>query len=479
MALETRLDIKLSQKLVLTPQLQQAIKLLQLTQMELTQAIDQELTENPFLEESQLESPADSRESNNPDKGETVQADETASSVDSFDTFTVNDYFDERSSDGRDLGYFSPGTDTPVSFEQFTSSPTSLFDHLSWQLKLNTSDRGLLEIGEVILGNLDESGYRTIPDKELTAICNTTYERVQEAVKLVQELDPPGVCARDLQECLLLQVKALGLEGTLVQKIIEKNLSELEKRDYKGIVNEYSVSGEDILAAVGIIENLDPKPARNFSSPEINYIIPDVYVEKISDGYQIILNDETIPRLRLNREYRKLLLNKEAISGDDKTFLETKLRSATLLLKSLDYRNKTIYRVTESIIRFQKDFFDNGPKFLKPLNLREVAADIKMHESTVSRITSTKFLASPHGIFSFKHFFSSAVNGRNGSVSSTIVKELIRKTITGEDPEKPFSDQRISDILKEQNVRLARRTVAKYREELKIPPHTRRKKAKV
>ncbi len=478
MALETRLEIKLAQKLVLTPQLQQAIKLLQLPQLELTQALNQELTENPFLEELQEEQLAKEEEK----KGESESSEPSSNNEDvlapleSLMTFRTDEYFEERGSDGRDLGYFTPGTDAPASFEQFVSSSTNLYEHLNWQLRLNTSDEELQSLGEVIIGNIDDNGYLGVSDEELARMCEVPRERVEEAVRLVQQLDPSGIGARNLRECLLLQVRALDLGGTLVEKIVENNLEDLARKNYKAIAKQHGATLEDVMIALKIIEELDPKPARNFSSHETNYVIPDVYVEKTDGEYQIILNDEGLPRFRLNNQYRKLLRNKDALTAEEKKFLEEKLRSALWLIKSLDQRNKTIYKVTESILKFQRDFFDYGPQHLKPLNLKDVATDIGMHESTVSRVTSSKFLACSHGILSFRFFFSSSLRGAKGDVSSTIVKELIRKIISEEDPRKPFSDQKIADFLKQKSIRIARRTVAKYREELKIPPNSRRKR---
>ncbi|RMG01071.1 MAG: RNA polymerase sigma-54 factor [Nitrospirae bacterium] len=476
MALETRLDVKLAQKLVLTPQLQQAIKLLQLPQLELSQAINQELAENPFLEEEREEElPATAEEESEKELNDGV-IDESLLPLEKLMTFGVDDYFEERGSDGRDLGYFTPGTDTQPSFEQFTSSSTTLYDHLSWQLRLSHLTDREKEIGEVLIGNINDNGYLTISLEEISETTGATPKEVEKVLETIQNFDPPGIGARNLKECLTIQIKALGLEGTLVERIVNDNLRELERKNYQAIARAHNATLEDVMLAVEIIEQLDPKPARNFSSQETNYIIPDVYVEKTSDGYRITLNDEGIPRLRLNNFYRRLLSKKEELTQDEKAFLKEKLRSALWLMKSLDQRNKTIYRVTESIIRFQRDFFDYGPSRIKPLNLRDVAQDIDVHESTVSRVTLNKYLACSHGIFSFRFFFSSALRSENGDVSSTIVKDLIKKIISEEDPRRPYSDQKISDILKKKNIKIARRTVAKYREELKIPAHSRRKR---
>ena len=477
MALETRLDLKLAQKLVLTPQLQQAIKLLQLPQLELTQAINQELAENPFLEEVQEEE-VQAKENEKMEEPEENTQDDLPLPLERLMSFRVDEYFEERSSDGRDLGYFNPGIESQPSFEQFLSTSSTLYDHLQWQLRLLSVDERIKEIAEVVIGNLDDNGYLRLTDEELSRISNSSVDDVRRAVRVVQELDPPGVGARDLRECLLIQIRALGLGNTLVEKIVMNNLHDLEKRNYNAIARKYNSPIEDVMMAVEIISGLDPKPARNFSSQEINYIVPDVFVIKTDDGYQITLNNEGIPRLRINSYYRRLL-NKKDLSKEEKKFLRERYRSADWLLKSLDQRNKTIYKVTESILKFQREFFDKGPQYVKPLNLRDVAEDINMHESTISRVTLNKYLACSHGIFSFRFFFSSALKGENGSVSSTVVKEMIKKIIDEEDPRKPYSDQKIADMLKEKNIKIARRTVAKYREEMRIPSHTHRRRVDI
>ncbi len=482
MALEIRLELKLTQKLVLTPQLQQAIKLLQLPQLELQQAINQELSENPMLEEIREEETEETEETEQTvqpeevERDDSFQLDESLIPLEKLITLGANDYFDERGSDGRDLGYFNPGTEAPPSFEQFLSTSSNLYDHLLWQLRLTGANDELKEIAEAIIGNINDNGYLKVPDEELSEICGKPVEKVRKAINLIQELDPAGICARNLLECLLIQIRQLGLQNTLVEKIVTNNLTELEKKQYQTIAKMHNATLEDVMLAVHIIEELDPKPARNFSSQETNYVIPDVYVEKTQEGYRITLNDEGVPRLRLNRYYRRLLLKKEELSREEKKFLNEKLRSALWLMKSLEQRNKTIYRVTDSILGFQREFFDHGPSHIKPLNLRDIALDISVHESTVSRVTLNKYLACPHGIFSFRFFFSSALKGETGDISSTIVKDMIKKIISEEDPRKPFSDQKISDLLKAQNIKIARRTVAKYREELKIPSHSKRKR---
>jgi RNA polymerase sigma-54 factor len=478
MALESRLELKLSQKLILTPQLQLAIKLLQMPQLELSVALTQELTENPFLDEIMEE-----REELSRDEIDNIEPydapDDTEAPLETLMSdlggYGVDDYFDERGSDGRDLGYFTPGTVEQPSFDQFVSREADLSDHLIWQLRFSDAPDEIREIGEIVIGNIDENGYLRVTDEEIAQTAGTPLEKVRAAVDLVQSFDPPGIAARNLQECLLLQLKTLNLHGSLVEQIVLGNMSDVEKKRYQQISRQYAVSQDTVMAAIKVIEGLEPKPARNFSNLAPTYVVPDVTVVKTEDGYQIILNDEGLPRLRLNSYYKKLFLAKNSLSKEEKQFIEEKLRSAVWLLKSLDQRNRTIYRVTESILTFQKDFFDTGVALLKPLNLRDVAATLGMHESTISRVTSNKFLSCSHGLFSFRFFFSSALQSGAGAVSSTSVKDLIKKIILEENNRKPLSDQRIVELLKTKNIVIARRTVAKYREELKIPAQGQRK----
>lgn len=480
MALESRLELKLTQKLVLTPQLQLAIKLLQMPQLELSQALSQELVNNPFLEEVTDER----REELSREEIENAEvapvSDDTEASLERLITrlnsFSVEEYFDERSSDGRDLGYFTPGLVEQPSFEQFTSGKTDLSDHLLWQLRLSNIPDNLIEICEAVIGNIDENGYLRITEEELTSLTGAEPERVKKAIEVVQSFDPPGVGARNLQECLILQLRALNLQGTIIEKIVLNNISDIEKKRYSQIGRQYDLPQDDLMAAIKIIEDLDPKPGRNYSSTSPSYIVPDVYVMKVDERYQIILNDEGLPRIRLNNYYRKLFQSRNSLSKEEKQFVEERLRSAVWLLKSLDQRNRTIYRVTESILKFQYDFFEQGINYLKPLNLKDVADDLGMHESTISRVTSNKYLSCSHGIFGFRFFFGSAVQTSDGTVSSRSVKDLIKKIVSEEDPRNPLSDQRIVEILRAKDIVLARRTVAKYREELKIPPHNQRKR---
>ncbi len=476
MALESRLELRLSQKLILTPQLQQAIKLLQLPQLELTQAINQELMENPFLEESAEDSEQDKNVSEKEENINLFEHDDTEKPLDAFTRFHVDEYFDERSTDGRDLGYFTPDVESKPSYEAFLSKKPELIDHLIWQLRVLNVEDNVKEVAEMIIGNIDENGYLRATEEELADVLDVDISIIKKVLSLVQSFDPHGIAARNLKECLLIQLRMLNLQGTLVEDIIQNNLEYLEKKKYQSLAKQYECSIKEILAAIEIIEGLEPKPGRNYSGNQISYIVPDVFIEKTGDNYRIILNDDNVPRVRLNRKYRELLKNKKSLDKSEKDMLVDKYAAAKSLIRSLDERNKTIYRVTESILNSQRGFFEGGVQFLKPLNLKDISNDINMHESNISRVTSKKYISCSHGVFPFRFFFSSSLPGGEGSVSSTTVKAIIKKIIDEEDKRKPLTDSKIIELLKSEGIKIARRTLAKYREELKILPYTRRRK---
>ncbi|MFQ3574095.1 MAG: RNA polymerase factor sigma-54, partial [Thermodesulfovibrionales bacterium] len=453
MALENRLDLRLSQRLIITPQLQLAIKLLQQTKLELVETINQELIENPLLEDI----------SDVPEEGDVVDIIEPISNGQDLNDhgeidfeknllFNKDDYFEERAMDGRDLGYFEPDSEEALSFETFLAKKQDLSEYLLWQLRLCRADENTKKIAQAVIGNLDDDGYLRVSNEEIAQIMKVSPDEVEKAIRLVQGFDPIGVGARNLKECLLLQVEFLNLNNTLVQKIITDNLEDLEKKKYQNIAKMHNVSMQEVVEAVKIIEGLEPKPGRQFSTVETEYITPDVYIKKDGDQYRIILNDEGIPRLTINKHYKRLLSNKEMLSKEEREFLKEKMRRALDITKSLDQRNRTIYKVTESILQFQRDFFDYGPQHIKPLNLRDVSEAVNLHESTVSRVTSNKYIACSHGVFPFRYFFSNSLSGEDGVVSSTVVKALIKEIIDAEDPSKPLSDQAISDVLKSKKI---------------------------
>jgi RNA polymerase sigma-54 factor len=479
MALEQRLEVKLMQKLILTPQLQQAIKLLQLPQLELSQTLNQELIQNPFLEESTDEEGSPAEGSNTVTEDEPVegQPDDTEAPFDMLMNTGVEDYFESRSYDGRDLGYFTPDNTPSQNFDQYVSKEGDLYDHLLWQIRFVDLTSGARVATEAVIGNIDDNGYLRATLEEIAAYAGVSESDALEAVRVVQELDPPGVGTRDLVECLTVQLGYLGLRGSLVEKLVTNNLKDIERRKYQDMASHYGVGLEEIKQAVSVIEGLDPKPGSAYSGMEPIYIKPDVYVMRDGEEFRILLNDDNIPNLRINSYYRRILTQHNTLKKEEREYLKDSYKSAVWLLKSLDHRNKTLYRVTESIVKFQREFFEQGVSGLKPQNLKHVARDLGMHESTISRATSNKYLSCQHGLFGFRYFFSSGLKTDNGTVSSTSVKDMIQKIVEEEDVAKPLSDQKISDMLKAGNIKVARRTVAKYREELRIPSqHLRKRK---
>ncbi len=470
MALEQRTDLRLTQKLALTPQLQLQLKLLQLPQLELNQYIQLELMENPMLEVEEDTLPEQELESSEEETEEVPL-------IENIGKIVIDEYFAERADDGRDLGYFNLGTEETPSFELFYSTSSDLSEHLLWQLRLSKAPDEIREIAEVVIGNIDEDGYLKASEEEIAALTKRDLEKVKEAIGLVQEFDPAGVGARDLKECLILQIKSLGLANTLLQTLIEEHLEDIQKKKYEKIAKRFNISVEEVFDGIRIIEKLEPRPGRNFARTIVNTPVPDVYVQKVEGEYQIIVNDEGIPKLRLSRIYRELI-NEKNLQENERKYFKEKLKNAVELLRGIEQRKKTIYRVTESLLKFQRDFFDKGVNYLKPLNLRDIANDLSLHESTISRVTSNKYLFCEHGMFSFKFFFSNSLSSTGGGISTKQVKDLIQKIINEENPQKPLSDKDISEILQKQGIDIARRTVAKYREELKIPPKPLRRSKK-
>ena len=476
MALELRQSLILSQQLIMTPQLQQAIKLLQLSRLELLDSITQELEENPVLEE-QTVSPAEDdtkTEDEKDEQGEDVpDLPEVTIEENVRDDVDWESYLSEYNTSWAETSY--EPKDTP-SFESTTSSKTNLYSHLIWQLNMSSLDAEQREIGVYIIGNLNEDGYLDIPLEEISRVTGYPMEGVLGTLAIIQNFDPVGVASRDTRECLLIQISFQGLGGTLVEKLITDHLGDLENRKYDQIAKSLSVPVTDIIAAVTVLQGLEPKPGRIYSDEETIYITPDIYVFKVGDAYEIVQNEDGLPKLRINAYYKDVLRGGDSLSDNAKIYIQEKLRSAAWLIKSIHQRQRTIYRVTESIVRFQRGFLDNGIAHLKPLVLRDVAENIEMHESTVSRVTTNKYVHTPQGIFELKFFFNSSIRSVEGdAVASESVKEQIRKIVKMEKATKPYSDQDISDILRKLNIRVARRTVAKYREMMGILPSRKRK----
>ena len=473
MAIQQRLHTKLVQKLILTPSLQQAIKLLPMSTLELSDLLNQEMVENPLLEEVPTEElqPAEQQQAEKPEPEKPV-----AEKADNWDDADYEYFFGDYLDDGYRSRQPSEVKELPP-IENTLSTTGSLSDHMLWQLSLQTSDDKLREIGRAIIGNLDDDGYLVASVEEVAAMGEWPVTDVERALQHLQTFDPIGVAARDLQECLWLQLRHIGLEGTPAEKIVTEHLRLLQNHQVPEIARKLGMSIEDLKEHIEIIRNLDPKPGNRYNPTQSQYVIPDVYIVKVEDQYVAALNEEGLPQLRISPVYRRLLDKSGQESNDEtRAYVKDKFRSALWLIKSVDQRQKTIHKVATSIINFQREFLDHGIEYLRPLVLRDVANDIGMHESTVSRVVNNKYMHTPQGVFEMKYFFHSGISSSYGeSVSSVTIKQRIRKIIENEDPRKPLSDSKIVSILQKEGLMLARRTIAKYREELKIPTSNQRK----
>lgn len=485
------LQAKLQQKLILTPSLQQAIKLLPMSTLELADMLQQEITENPLLEE-ELErerAESESSEDSGQDDASTESSTETRTSEESSkpeseadnksdDSLNEIDY-ESFFSDYLDEGY-RPRTSYEVPelppIENTLSTTASLADHLEWQLRMTAMDSKSREIGEAIIGNIDEHGYLQASVEELCDMGQYSPEEVEEALKAVQSFDPIGVGARDLRECLLLQLAHLELSGSPTETMISQHLDHLQNHRFNEIAKAMRLPLDEVIEHCEIIRQLDPQPGSKFTNEKSHYVTPDVYVVKVDGKYEIVLNEDRLPQLRISSVYRRMLENKSEANQETREYVKDKLRSALWLIKSVDQRQKTIYKVANSIVRQQQEFLDNGVEHLRPLVLRDVAVDIGMHESTVSRVVSNKYMHTPQGVFEMKYFFHSGIASVGGDhVSSVTIKRRIKKIVEEENPKKPLSDSKIVKILEDEGLVLARRTIAKYREELRIPPSNQRK----
>jgi len=466
MGLELRQQLKLSQQLVMTPQLQQAIKLLQLSRLELLETVQQELLENPFLDETETDTEV-------PDKAEVLT--ESQAEEELVRTADWENYLGEFSSTSKQA--LSRDMEMPeegMSLEARLASKPSLEGHLSWQMRLSNFTEQELAIGDVILGNLDSNGYLQASSEELAAMVQASEEEIESVLIRIQHLDPIGVGARTPRECLLVQMEILEYDDPILVSLVTEHLEDLEKNRYKPLARKFKISMDELKAYLDMMQTLDPLPGANFSSTEPHYVSPDVFVYKYGEDFVIILNEDGMPRLQMNTFYMDSM---KGAANKEKEYFQEKMRSAAWLMKSLYQRQRTLYKVVESIVGFQKAFFEEGVTKLKPLILKEVAEDIEMHESTVSRITTSKYVSTPHGIFELKFFFNSALDLNDGSqVGSESVKALIKKMIAEEDTKKPLSDERIGEILQDKlEVNIARRTVAKYRSAMGIPSSSKRK----
>jgi len=483
MAIGMKQSLNMSQQLVMTPQLQQAIKLLQLSRMELENLINTELVDNPALEESP-DSEATAQSINEVQQPEAPQKTEDGNNTN--EEFNWESYL-ENARSTPSLPVYRGGDEELPTYENTLTNPSSLTDHLGWQLKLATMTDHEKKMGEAIIGNVNDDGYLQATLEEIAQKEGFDYHELEAVLYRVQEFDPLGVCARDLKECLLVQLYDLQYNDDYLEKMVENHLTDLEKKNYQAIAKALGLTLENVIERVKIIEELEPKPGRAFGGAPSHYIIPDIYVVKRGTEYVVMLNEDGLPKLKISPFYKNFLGDKDkekvaakentAGGADTKEYVQGKLRSAVWLIRSIHQRQRTIFKVTESIVRQQREFFDKGIAFLKPMVLRDVANDIGMHESTISRVTTNKYVHTPRGIFELKYFFNSGISRVHGAdVASESVKEKVKAIVSTEPPNHPFSDQKIVELLLKENINIARRTVAKYREMLGILPSSKRKK---
>lgn len=496
MAPEQRMSLTqrvgLQTQLIMTPQLRQAIKILQVSRAELETLIDEELKENPVLEEG-LDTvedtpaprvdtapeadgtPADEWPTELPQRETTSELQVDANNMREIDW---KDYLENYSNDfhGATATAADYDEDKRPALENVLTRATSLTEHLIWQLRMSGLSPAEEAAASIMIGNLDADGYLQVPIEDIAFQTGEEFDVVERVLQRIQELDPPGVGARELRECLLIQLCARGQSDSLAARMVRDALPLLETKRYDRIAKEMGATIEEVVTAAHDIAALEPKPGRNFGDGDVRYITPDVFVQKVGDEWVVSLNDEGLPRLRVSQFYRRVL--SEAPQTDAKRYIQEKMRAAQWLIKSIQQRQRTLFLVTSSIVRFQREFFEHGISHLKPLVLKDVAMDIEMHESTVSRATANKYVHTPQGIFELKFFFTSSLQCADGDeVSAESVKDRIRAIIGEENPREPYSDQQIAKMLSKERVGIARRTVAKYREMMGVLPSSKRRRA--
>lgn len=487
MTLKQRLDQRQVQKLILAPALQQAIKLLPLTNLELIEVIDSELSQNPLLEEEtpektvteKSEKDASSEDSAAGDEGraedETAETEPPGESPETVD-LEFESHFQEYLDDGF-RPHFSERRDAPALENTLSRSP-SLWDHLNWQANLEFSERADREVAELVIGNIDEDGRLTTTEEELSRQAGVPVEKVHEIREKIKTFDPVGSGSLDLKEALLAQMDSLKIDDETTRQIVQEHLGLFEKSDFAQLAKILGTSQHDVKYHLEVIKHLDPFPGRKYSQEKTSYVVPDIFVTKEDDKLVVGLNNEGVPRLRISAYYRKLLAQASKDNSEAYHFLKDKHKKALWFLRSLDQRDQTVYRVAKFVVDRQRDFFEKGIDFIKPLTLMEIAREIGVHESTVGRVVANKYMTTPWGVFPLKYFFHKSLTGDFGEeISSLKIKEKIKKLVENEDRRRPLSDIEIGDVLARNNLKIARRTVAKYRKQLKIPPsHIRKRK---
>ncbi len=462
MQMNFSLTLSQTQKLVMTPELRQAITILQLSTLELDQYIENQLLENPLLDVTD----------------DIIKNDEPVEKAEEKESDSIDweEYFQDRASSGPIRGQREQ-KEEGVGYENFVSSTPSLQEHLMMQLHLSSISKTTLKIGEFLIGNLDKNGYLTITTKEVSRLLKVSEKEVEGTLEIIKSFDPSGVGARDLTECLLIQIEQRGINDPKIQALVKNHLMDLAEARFSRIAEALNISLTEVQNLKDILVTLDPKPGRNFSSTnDVHYIIPDAVIEKVGNEYVVIMNDTISPRLSINSYYRSLLTSEDKESNISK-FLSNRLDSALWLIRSIEQRRITLHKVIQSIADVQKKFLDNGLIYLKPLTMKQIADMVGVHESTVSRAISGKYVQTPRGVFELKFFFQSGLDNVNGtSTSSESIKKMMQQMIDREDPYNPLSDQKIADMLKEMGISISRRTVAKYRDEIGILSSTKRKR---
>ena len=483
MVMKQRLDQRQVQKLILAPALQQAIKLLPLTNLELVEVIDEELEANPLLEleeetvEKKTEEPVDTlaagtdkEDKAEPPESEAGPGEETPDEDREFEV-----YFQEYIDDGF-RSYPQERAEVP-NLENIVSRSATLWDHLTWQASLTFFEDADRAIAEWIIGNINEDGILTVAPEDIAQASEVPLDRVEAVRAKIMVFDPVGCGSRDLRECLLAQMDHLQIKDEAARTIIHSHLPLLEKSDYAQIAKALCVPLADVRYHIEVIKGLDPTPGRKYSQDRPAYVVPDIIVQKEGEGLKISLNDEGVPRLRVNAYYRQLLAKALKENPEAYRFLKDKMKKALWFLRSLDQRDQTIYKVATAVVDRQRDFLDKGIEYLRPLTLLEIAQEIGVHESTVGRVVANKFILTPRGTFSLKYFFHKSLHGDAGEEISTLrIKDRIRQLVESEDKSRPLSDMEVEEVLRRENFRLARRTVAKYRQQLGLPPSHIRKR---
>jgi RNA polymerase sigma-54 factor len=500
MAFEPKMGLTqgLRQTLVITPQLKQAIKILQLAQVDLAQLMAEEAEQNPTLEvldageeDPDVEGSAQASDDRLQELADPTAADAGSAPTEEVaaelapETSTLSEMnWEEYLSDwatNLSQGSMSAGAggewdeDRRPSVENTLSRDSTLADHLTWQLRMGEFTPEERTIGDLLVGNADDNGYLRIGVEDVAFEAGADPATVERVLARMQDFEPAGVLARDLRECLLIQLRQRGEEAGVAAAVVRDHLPLLEARRFDRLAREIGVEPEEVARAAALIASLEPKPGRDFTTQDVRYVIPDVFVEKMDGEWVVHLNDDGMPRLRVSNAYKRMLVDEEG-STEAKNYIREKLSSAQWLIRSIQQRQSTLFKVTTSIVRFQKGFLEHGVKALRPLRLKDVAEDIDMHESTVSRATANKWVHTPQGTLELKYFFTSSIRSSDGEdFSAESVKEQIRGIIESEDPRKPFSDQHIAQVLAGSNVEIARRTVAKYREIMGILPSSKRR----